>query len=129
MTKKIEKIDTKLKKLGEKENRMLDFLADGTLTKEKYNIFLDKNNNEKAKLILEKHNFENENKQNIEETEKVIDYDMIKLFKQIIKDIQLDDREEVKILFRQMIDEILFDFETLKIQQIKFNIYKNSESY
>ena len=121
--KALKKIENDIKNLDIKENRMLDFLADGTLTKDKYQEFIEKNNNEKGKLLLQK--IELEGNKNEDEEVQIIDYDTVKLFKAIIQDITTDDRADTKLLFRQMINEITINTESKEIEQIKFNIYKD----
>lgn len=88
--------------LEAKKKRLKDFLIDGTLDKEDYRTRLLE---VEQKLLEVK-----EKERNIEvETVKKIDTDIIKVFKKIVKNINIEDREDTKKILRKIIKKINMD--------------------
>lgn len=90
--------------LEAKKKRLKDFLIDGTLEKEEYNTRLLE---VEQKLLEVK-----EKEKNIEvEAIRKIDTDIIKVFKKIIENINIEDREDTKKILRKIIKRINIDNE------------------
>lgn len=90
--------------LEAKKKRLKDFLIDGTLDKEDYNTRLLE---VEQKLLEVK-----EKEKNIDvETVKKIDTDIIKVFKKIVKNINIEDRGDTKKILRKIIKKINIDDE------------------
>lgn len=88
--------------LEAKKKRLKDFLIDGTLEKEEYNTRLLE---VEQKLLEVK-----EKEKNIEvEAIRKIDTDIIKVFKKIIENINIEDREDTKKILRKIIKRINID--------------------
>ena len=113
-TKEIKAKENELTKLQKRQKNLVENLLDQTITKEIYNEH-NNINNEKIELLQQEIKALNTNPK-----EKMPDINIFNTFKEILKNINEDDREDLKNILQKMIDHIII--KNKKIEEIKLRI-------
>jgi site-specific DNA recombinase len=113
-TREIKIKENELNKLEKRQKNLVENLLDQTITKEVYNEY-NKLNDEKIELLRQEIKALNTTPQ-----EKTPDISVFNTFKEILKNINEEDREDLKNILQKMIDRIII--KDRKIEEIKLRI-------